>query len=310
MKQKFLIYGFFGILIALVFVLPAFFEKLNFDFSRNSSASSLRNNTSPESFSSPASPSASPIDYSSPTASARTSEASISPQPSSAPTLVTSESPLPSPSDSPNATNKILGLSCGPSSTGLSTIVIAEASPEVTCSDAHAAMNGFNEHLFATDDFGPVQISGYTCESRYEDARNLEQRSVTCQDGISRFEAMYRYPLGGVPIADTASYLSSTGESVGFNANGAGCLINSDQSLWCVSMPDSGSTSILSLPAGSDAPEIVPDAQIGGSAFPMDKELPEGQVITSYGVACLNDGYELKCDNGVTTVSLRGNNFR
>ncbi|WP_237221639.1 hypothetical protein [Rothia nasimurium] len=203
------------------------------------------------------------------------------------------------------------GTNCGTSSTGLTTIVIAEASPAITCDEAHRAMQGFNEQYFATGSLGPFASGAYTCKSRNDADRHFEGRSVTCTRPGVRLEAMNFYPLGGSPVSSNDPMRGRTfPDTLGFYANGAGCLLYPEGRIWCLNEVKNadGSTPVLYLNQGESSPLLKNMSQFGVTD-PPSYALPAGSVVTAYGVACLNDGTSLICNNGTTSVRMNSSSF-
>ncbi len=226
--------------------------------------------------------------------------------PSPAPTAA-AEAPAPAPVQPA----QIGGTNCGTSSTGLTTIVIAEANPAITCDEAHGAMNGFNEQFFATGSLGPFASGAYTCKSRNDADRHFEGRSVTCTRPGVRLEAMNFYPLGGSPVSSNDPMRGHTfPDTLGFYANGAGCLLYPEGRIWCLNEIENadGSTPVLYLNQGESSPRLDNASQFGVTD-PPSYALPAGSVVTAYGVACLNDGTSLICNNGTTSVRMNSSSF-
>lgn len=199
------------------------------------------------------------------------------------------------------------GTSCGLSNTGASTLVVAENEANLTCDQVQSIFSDFNA-TFTSGDTSNYQIQGFTCHTRSLGDVEREGRSVTCSQGGTRLEAMTTYPLGGVPVKNQASYIGEQtgGRMVWFATDFGYCMISnySVGDVQCAFMGQGGSGP-RDTPIVMTATEAPYHMATGGS-YPHGEPLflPQGQVLTQFGSACLNEGQQITCTNGTYSFSV------
>lgn len=187
------------------------------------------------------------------------------------------------------------GTNCGPSTTGASTLVLAEGS--ASCAEVKSVFAEFNDNFGGSD--APVTIQGYICHSRNEDVKQREGRTVSCTKGNTRLEAMTHYPLGGIPVAE-GNYLAQ-GDGIYFQSNGMGCGIYAT-GVDCQHgskdpVKDGGTFKFLGWDADSAPMSEGGGGNPGPNPYFEGPELPAGYAITAFGNTCMNDGTYLTCTN-------------
>ncbi len=194
------------------------------------------------------------------------------------------------------------GTSCGPSSTGASTLVVAANGTEVTCDQVQSIFAEFNA-TFTSGDTSNYQIQGFTCHTRSQKDVSDDARSVTCTQGGTRLEAMTYYPLGGIPVQTPAAY-RTTPEDIVFKTDTMSCRIWSGTashvscSLNYQGQPSEAVFSDTYISRSDDsfvrnAPQIRP-AQ-SASITEQGKYLGVNETISEGSVACINHGQSVEC---------------
>ncbi|WP_237208797.1 hypothetical protein [Rothia nasimurium] len=190
------------------------------------------------------------------------------------------------------------GTSCGPSSTGASTLVVAANGTEVTCDQVRSVFSEFNA-TFTSGDTSNYQIQGFTCHTRSQEDVSYESRSVTCKQGGTRLEAMTEYPLGGIPVEDVYSYrVDPSGQFAHtFSTEQARCMFSVGAKageMMCSRTV--GDPMSISLRTDTDGPIVKNESFLSG-ADSQDKPLPAGHSITVHGHTCINNGSSLTCQS-------------
>ncbi len=224
---------------------------------------------------------------------------------------VASPAESPAPAESPvqaiqppavNPAEAAPGTSCGPSSTGASTLVVASNGTEVTCDQVQSIFAEFNT-TFTSGDTSNYQIQGFTCHTRSQKDVLDDARSVTCTQGGTRLEAMTYYPLGGIPVQTPAAY-RTTPEDIVFTTDTMSCRIWSGTashvscSLTYQGQPSEAVFSDTYISRSDDsfvrnAPQIRP-AQ-SASITEQGKYLGVNETISEGSVACINHGQSVEC---------------
>lgn len=193
------------------------------------------------------------------------------------------------------------GTSCGPSSTGASTLVVAANGTEVTCDQVQSIFAEFNA-TFTSGDTSNYQIQGFTCHTRSQEDVSYESRSVTCKQGGTRLEAMTEYPLGGIPVEDVYSYRMSPNGKIShwFSTDLGICMFSAGAKAGELECDrTNGNPVSITLRTDTDGPIVRDQIFISGSESQI-KPLPPGHSITILGHTCINNGSSLTCQ------SLRG----
>lgn len=220
---------------------------------------------------------------------------------------VASPAESPAPAESPvqaiqppavNPAEAAPGTSCGPSSTGASTLVVASNGTEVTCDQVQSIFAEFNA-TFTSGDTSNYQIQGFTCHTRSQEDVSYESRSVTCKQGGTRLEAMTEYPLGGIPVEDVYSYrVDPSGQFAHtFSTEQARCMFSVGAKageMMCSRTV--GDPMSISLRTDTDGPIVKHESFLSGADSQV-KPLPAGHSITVHGHTCINNGSSLTCQS-------------
>ncbi len=226
----------------------------------------------------------------SPTPSAASVETS---EPEQAPTTATQAAPV----------GVAPGTSCGPSNTGRTTLVVAETSGEITCEQVQSIFADFNA-AFAQGGTHHV-IQGYSCAALRDPEIEKSGRSVTCIRVGNRLEAMTVYPLGGIPVEFTSEYLVPDAKDIAwFETDFGYCsMIPINSTVSCTRTKTAPPSNPLVMDQ-STPPHYLPT----GGSYPSQGSspiyLPAGYTLTYSGMACLNEGHQITCDNGVYRFSI------
>lgn len=195
------------------------------------------------------------------------------------------------------------GTSCGPSNTGASTLVVAENAAGLNCDQVQSIFADFNA-AFANGGATHHQIQGFACHTRSPEAVKKEGRSVTCTQGGTRLEAMTVYPLGGIPVADQDTY-KATGEkldTVWFATDFGFCTMTYlFRAIECSDVTSPVRNDLEPLPLRITDTRRMHFLPKGNELRPSGTPayLPKGHVINLNFSACLNEGHQVTCDNGV-----------
>lgn len=229
-----------------------------------------------------------------------------SPEPTTAEPITaepTSEAPAPEPT--PEAKNLVIegaitqrGISCG-KVTEDKALIMAAAPEALSCEAAQEVMS----QAITAGVQGETEIFGYQCRGRDEASALLDGRSITCTAGETRLEAMENYTLAGAPVTATADYPTQFGNIPvhGFTANGVDCYFGKvgGVSCWRPSVLNSLPYEVAALSPSTgfkiEAPQDLQDPAVVDTQM---RELLPGEVITTNGMSCNNDGTYTSCRVG------------
>lgn len=190
------------------------------------------------------------------------------------------------------------GVSCG-NVTKDKALIMAAAPAGLNCETAkQVVLEAINTGVMAE-----TPVLGFTCHGRDEATQTLDGRSVTCISGETRLEAMENYTLAGTPVTSTADYPTQFGniQVYGFRANGVSCYFGKvgGVSCWRPSVVNSLPYEVASIsPSTGFKIEAPADLQDGSAVTMPMQDLAVGQVITTNGMSCDNDGTYTSCRVG------------
>lgn len=191
------------------------------------------------------------------------------------------------------------GVSCG-KVTDDKALIMAAAPAALSCDAAKEVV----AQAINTGVVADTEVYGFTCHGRDEATTVLDGRSVTCVSGETRLEAMENYTLAGAPVTSTADYPTQFGniQVYGFRANGVECYFGKvgGVSCWRPSVVNSLPYEVASISRTTgfkiEAPADLQDgAAVNNTSI---RDLGVGEVITTNGMSCDNDGTYTSCRVG------------
>ena len=223
--------------------------------------------------------------------------------PSAAPTQTSEPEQAPATASQVAPVGVAPGTSCGSSNTGASTLVVAENSANLNCDQVQSIFADFNA-TFTSGDTSNYQIQGFTCHTRSLADVEREGRSVTCTQGGTRLEAMTVYPLGGVPVQNQATFtVQGSGNTMAWFATDFGycSLSEADDQVVCARTGSNVRETPILMTASQ-----APHHMVTGGSYPNGDPipLPQGQVLTHFGSSCLNEGHQIRCNNGTYSFTI------
>lgn len=182
-------------------------------------------------------------------------------------------------------------------------LILASAPEGFTCESAQRIMS-----QALTVGSEPTDVLGFSCFTRDEAGILLEGRSTTCTAGETRLEAMENYTLAGSPVSSTTNYPTQLGsiQVYGFSAHGLDCYFGKlgGVSCWRPSVLMSLPFETASISGSGFRFESIPDIQDAAVVQSAKQPLQPGEVISTHGVSCNNDGTYINCRLGESWFTM------